>query len=190
QTVRTQLAQNYPGQNLFCLDGDGDGFSRARGDVNDHSASVHPGAIEVTNGIDDYCDGVVDDVRVTEQNDLPPCVDHAPTVGSIPLRLTGHASDSDLDCVRVSMGTSLHLKARLRSFGGLQGEFDLGSIIGGGAGWGIYSFAPNSVTNFDADVPLGAEGFLVVKPANASSGNYEIILDGTPPRPSNPVQLA
>jgi len=190
QAVRTQLAQNYPGQDAFCLDADGDRFSRARGDLNDHNASTHPGANEVTNGIDDDCDGVVDDVLVMEQNDFPSDVFQAPTIGSIPLRITGHASAVDQDAVRVRMGTSLHLKARVRSFGGLQGEFDIGSITGGGAGYGVGSFAPNSVTNFDADIPVGADGILVVKPANGSAGNYEIILDGTPSRPPDPVRLA
>ncbi len=57
-------------------DGDGDGFgdpnestlacdappgtTAAAGDCNDSDASVHPDAVEVCNGIDDDCDGVVD----------------------------------------------------------------------------------------------------------------------------------
>jgi len=190
QVARAELAQTYPGQDAFCVDGDGDGFSRARGDLNDHNASIHPGAIEVTNGIDDDCDGVVDDVLVTEQNDFPSDVFQAPTIGSIPLRVTGHASAVDQDAVRVTTGTSKYLKARLRSFGGLQGEFDLGSIQGGGAGWSIFGFTGNTVTNFDTSVPLDADGLLVVKPATGSSGNYEIILDRTSPRPPNPVHLS
>jgi hypothetical protein len=42
-------------------DVDGDGFSVADGDCDDNNAAVHPGATEVENGIDDNCDGVIDE---------------------------------------------------------------------------------------------------------------------------------
>ena len=48
--------------NALCQDADGDGFSPLQGDCNDASASVHPGAAETSNGIDDDCNGLVDDV--------------------------------------------------------------------------------------------------------------------------------
>jgi Domain of unknown function (DUF4082)/Putative metal-binding motif len=40
-------------------DADGDGFA-APADCNDHDATVHPGAPELCNGVDDDCDGVID----------------------------------------------------------------------------------------------------------------------------------
>ncbi|MBI3756537.1 MAG: hypothetical protein HY267_01020 [Deltaproteobacteria bacterium] len=43
------------------VDADGDGFTVAQGDCNDTNAAIHPGAVELCNGIDDNCDGTVDE---------------------------------------------------------------------------------------------------------------------------------
>lgn len=46
-----------------CLCSDpGPGFSTTPGDCNDVNDGVHPGAVELCNGIDDNCDGVTDEV--------------------------------------------------------------------------------------------------------------------------------
>ena len=42
-------------------DQDGDGFSGAAGDCNDGDASVFPGAMEICDGVDNNCDGFIDD---------------------------------------------------------------------------------------------------------------------------------
>jgi hypothetical protein len=44
-----------------CQDADNDGFP-VSADCNDTSSAIHPGAVEVFNGLDDDCDGLVDDV--------------------------------------------------------------------------------------------------------------------------------
>ena len=44
----------------FSVDNDGDGFSECGGDCNDGNASVYPGAPEVCDGLDNNCDGVID----------------------------------------------------------------------------------------------------------------------------------
>ncbi len=42
-------------------DGDGDGFSEAEGDCDDEDPSFHPQAEESLNGVDDDCDGQIDE---------------------------------------------------------------------------------------------------------------------------------
>lgn len=44
-----------------CTDNDADGFTTCQGDCNDNNANIRPGAIEVCNGVDDDCDGQVDE---------------------------------------------------------------------------------------------------------------------------------
>ena len=42
-------------------DADGDGFTLAIGDCNDHSILIYPGAVEIADYIDDDCDGLADE---------------------------------------------------------------------------------------------------------------------------------
>ncbi len=46
---------------ILDADADGDHYSIANGDCHDRNAAVHPGASEVCNGLDDNCDGNVDE---------------------------------------------------------------------------------------------------------------------------------
>lgn len=45
----------------LCADADGDGFTYCRGDCDETSASIRPGAIEACDGVDNDCDGLVDE---------------------------------------------------------------------------------------------------------------------------------
>jgi Cys-rich repeat protein len=44
-----------------CLDEDGDGFLSCQGDCDDWDASIHPGATEECDWLDNNCDGVIDE---------------------------------------------------------------------------------------------------------------------------------
>ena len=50
-------------------DNDGDGFTPNQGDCNDNSDTVHPGAEELPNGIDDDCDGTIDEGTINYDDD-------------------------------------------------------------------------------------------------------------------------
>ncbi len=47
------------------FDQDGDGYTSCGGDCNDAVASIHPGAVEIFNGVDDDCNNIIDDVVET-----------------------------------------------------------------------------------------------------------------------------
>ena len=63
--VCDQVDQDCDGivdEETACYDDDGDGFSEDEGDCNDEQSVVHPNATEIAdNGVDDDCDGQVDD---------------------------------------------------------------------------------------------------------------------------------
>jgi hypothetical protein len=50
-------------------DADGDGISHCDGDCDDTRASIHPGAAEICNALDDDCDGLVDEDELGEDVD-------------------------------------------------------------------------------------------------------------------------
>lgn len=62
QAAREKLRLTYPQPNPFTRDADADGWSAARGDLDDFDPTVHPGAAETLNGKDDDCNGLIDDV--------------------------------------------------------------------------------------------------------------------------------
>jgi hypothetical protein len=51
------------------VDNDGDGWTEEQGDCNDFNESIHPGADEVYNGVDDDCDGIIDEGTVNYDDD-------------------------------------------------------------------------------------------------------------------------
>jgi hypothetical protein len=60
-SLRQRMRQRYGTRNPACEDQDHDGFTPLRGDCNDHRATVHPGAPDTRNRLDDDCDGAVDE---------------------------------------------------------------------------------------------------------------------------------
>jgi hypothetical protein len=59
--LRQRMAQLYGARNPDCEDQDHDGYTPLQGDCDDRKASIHPGARETLNHLDDNCDGTVDE---------------------------------------------------------------------------------------------------------------------------------
>jgi hypothetical protein len=79
-----------------CPDQDQDGFSACRGDCNDRNPAIHPGAPEACNGIDDNCDGAIDESATGPDGDgdgVPDGCDNCPNVPN------PGQEDADLDFV-------------------------------------------------------------------------------------------
>ena len=93
--LQDRMATAYGTENAFCRDGDDDGFSRLTGDLTDTNDFVYPFAPETANGIDDDCDGIVDNLVFAEPagGDFP----SSPNATDIPLpsRITGVGAFQD-----------------------------------------------------------------------------------------------
>jgi hypothetical protein len=100
--ARERLRQTYPQPNTFVQDADGDGWTPARGDFDDHDPAVHPGAAETANGKDDDCNGYMDDI-------LRPA---GPTLFSPPARLAGSLQAGQTASYRFEASGTLLLRAR------------------------------------------------------------------------------
>jgi hypothetical protein len=70
QTTVMTLEARLAALEGLAIDDDGDLFTENQGDCDDTDAAVFPGAVEVANGVDDDCNGIVDDVPVTPP--IPP----------------------------------------------------------------------------------------------------------------------
>ena len=82
-------------------DADGDGYTICTGDCDDGDADVHPGAVEVCNGVDDDCDGVLPWTEQDGDGDGDPscsdCDDGDASLESLDLDGDGY-STCDGDC--------------------------------------------------------------------------------------------
>jgi len=78
------LLNGTPGLvNAFC-DNDGDGYSEADGDCADDRAGVHPSAAEVCDGVDNDCNGQIDDVAWLDDAANGACLQAGVCFGVVP----------------------------------------------------------------------------------------------------------
>jgi hypothetical protein len=102
QATRDKLRQTYPSANPNTQDADNDGWSPARGDLDDHDQSVYPGAVETVDGKDNNCNGFVDEVTSTASTAL----------FSLPARLVGHLRSGQTESYRFNATGTLLIRLR------------------------------------------------------------------------------
>lgn len=165
--TREKLRQTYPQPNPFVQDADGDGWSPARGDLDDHDPAVHPGAAETANGKDDDCNGYVDDI-------LRPA---GATLFSPPARLAGSLQAGQAASYRFEASGTLLLRSCTAS-----GEWSgLVNITREGESVPVLraGIVPTSstITIFRLE---GAGPWALTVTATAGGGDYEVVLVPAP----------
>lgn len=91
-------------QGLPTEDVDQDGYSAAAGDCDDSNPQTHPGALEIEDGQDNNCNGLIDEsqpIRDVDGDGLSEnggdCDDHHPAIGPHRDEIPGDGVDNDCD---------------------------------------------------------------------------------------------
>ena len=198
--ARNRISQKFPGSNPFCIDADGDGFTPLAGDTDDTNAQIKPTAIETINNVDDDCDGIVDDLLLTEQSDFPSTAQSAPTI-TMPAKIRGQVTPSDVDTLIINFTDSLPRRLRLNlqspnTFVGfiqlqpvdLNGRTQSFSVAGGGAQVltlprpGLWALTIQNSTSATSDYTLTVE--------DAGTQTAPVRLNVTPGMPSGTIQVS
>jgi uncharacterized protein (TIGR03437 family) len=183
---RASLAQGFTAD-PFCADADGDGYMPLQGDLDDHNPNVHPGAVEVINGIDDDCNGIIDDVLFKESGDFGNDAQTAQAL-TVPSHIQGHAALGDHDVFRLEAAASLQLDVEGRSPGSFHGMLMLESADGLDNNNGFTIPAGQTAkSTFTLERP--GTWLITVLPDAGAEGDYEVKLARAKPL-LNPVQLS
>jgi hypothetical protein len=181
--LQSQLTALFGAGNSLCLDGDGDGYTPLQGDFNDSVSSIHPGAVEVVNGIDDDCDGIVDNVIIGESADFPNDLASALSV-HFPCRIVGTNSSSfDDDFFTFSLPSASKVHFSIRSKGAFAGWL---FVYDSGGGWLTYLYCgAGSQSDMDVSLPAGPWRISVSQNVASAPGGYEMsITEALPLWPS------
>jgi Domain of unknown function DUF11/Putative metal-binding motif len=185
-TARTSLGQSFPAPNPYCADADGDSYSPLRGDFDDHNQNVHPGAAETTNGIDDDCNRIVDDVLFNENGDFGNDAQTTQAV-SVPSLMRGHASPGDRDVFRIEAINPLQLDVEGRSINAFRGTVTLAPVDGFGNPVG-FSISTGQTVSSVLTLERPGTWLLTVTPDASVEGDYEVKISKAEPL-INPVRL-
>jgi len=85
-------------------DADGDGWTSCGGDCDDGGAAVHPGAPEVADGVDQDCDGVIDNGTEVFDDDGDCACEAPPCTGSVDPACTTFSSEADCSDGHAAVG--------------------------------------------------------------------------------------
>ncbi len=178
---RDRMAAAFGPGNPFCDDLDGDGQDRLSGDCDEGDAWRHLGAEELTNEVDDDCDGVVDDLTAEEpaSGDFPD-LQPVPFPGNVRGAISGW---QDSDRFSLDLPSPRRVRIDLCSrpdFGGWVFFYqEDGSWLG-------YQYTPRggcSTRAYDLD-RAGEWLFSVELNADSQPGGYEVALYDAEPRPA------
>jgi Domain of unknown function DUF11/Putative metal-binding motif len=183
---RANLAQSFPA-NASCADADGDGYSPLQGDFDDHNANVRPGAVETVNGIDDDCNGVIDDVLVKESTDFGGDAQTAQVL-PIPSRIQGRAATNDRDVFRIEVTSPLQLDIEGKSADSFHGTLIVASADGLGNSTG-FSISAGQTARATFTLERPGSWLLTILPDAGGEGDYEVKIARSQPL-LNPVQLS
>lgn len=157
-----------------CRDDDGDGWTRFLGDCDDTRATVRPGATEAPNGVDDDCNGLVDDATIFEARDFPDSRASALPV-RMPVHLQGEVSASDdVDVFAMDLSSRTAVTFSLDSPEDFAGFLFL-YPRDGGEGWRAYSYVgPSGRATLHDVLDAGAWEFAVAFNNASHTGPYEL----------------
>lgn len=163
--TREKLRQMYPQPSPFSQDTDGDGWSPARGDLDDHDASVHPGAVEQINGRDDDCNGYVDDVTRPA----------GPTIFTPPAKLVGRLRPEQSESYRFEGAGEFTFQTRTTrgEWGGLV-EIRREGEVNPAARLGILPNYSTFVVGLDSTGPWSLK--VLYNQMSGPEGDYEVVI--------------